>query len=170
MQQQGRFLVAEHEGVYVLKLTGDVRVTLCTAVDEFLGQMFDDPAFQSVVVDLTETTGIDSTSLGILAKLSILADQRFHYRPTLISTNDDINRQLSVMGFYDVYNVINEPLSHCGQLVEVPSADVPEDEVRSRVLEAHNVLMSLNESNRQTFQDLVLALEAEPPGPTRLAG
>ena len=160
----GRFLVAQHEGVYLLKLTGDVRVTLCTAVDEFLERMFDDPTFKSVVVDLTETTGIDSTSLGILAKLSIQADRRFHFRPTLISTQPDINRQLGVMGFDEVYNIIHEPLTDAGQLSEVPKVDAPVHDVRARVLEAHRILMAMNENNRHAFQDLVTALEADPVG------
>lgn len=164
----GRILVAQHDGVYVLKLIGDVRVTLCTAVDEFLERMFDDPQFRSVMVDLTETSGIDSTSLGILAKLSIRADERFHFKPTLISTRPEISRQLSIMGFDEVYNVIHEPLTDTRQLVELPEIDAPQDDVRSRVLEAHRVLMQMNETNRQAFQDLVTALEAEPTGAVAL--
>lgn len=166
----GRILVAQHDGVYILKLIGDVRVTLCTAVDEFLERMFDDPEFRSVMVDLTETRGIDSTSLGILAKLSIRADERFHFKPTLISTDSEINRQLSIMGFDEVYNVIHEPLTHPAQLTELPEVEAPEEEVRFRVLEAHRVLMEMNETNRQAFQDLVSALEAGPTGTTGTTG
>ena len=40
-------------------------------------------------------------------------------------------------------------------------SDLLEDEVRERVIEAHKVLMRLNEQNRETFKDLVSALEEE---------
>ena len=54
---RGRILVGDHEGVYVLLFQGDVRLTLCTAVDSFLDRMFDDTGFRSVVVDLAGETG-----------------------------------------------------------------------------------------------------------------
>ena len=95
----GRIMVASHDGVYVIVFDGDVRLTLCTTVDDYLEKMFQDPGFRSVIVDLSETENIDSTSLGLLAKLSIQADKRFSFRPTLISTRKDITRILLSMGF-----------------------------------------------------------------------
>lgn len=67
----GRVLVAMHQEAWVVKMVGDVRMTLCNTIDYCLQKMFDDSKFQTVIVDLTETEGIDSTSLGLLAKLSI---------------------------------------------------------------------------------------------------
>ena len=102
----GRILVASHDGVYVLVFEGDVRLTLCTAVDEYLEKMFQDHGFRSVVVDLSETDNIDSTSLGLLAKLSIQTERRFSFRPTLISTRRDITRILLSMGFNEVFDLV----------------------------------------------------------------
>jgi anti-anti-sigma factor len=164
---RGRILVGDHDGVYVLLFQGDVRLTLCTAVDGFLDRMFQDAHFRSVVVDLGQTESIDSTSLGLLAKLSIQAARRFHYRPTLVSTQPDITRVLVTMGLDDVFNLVEEPLVQDDQLGEVPQlgelscAEASEDEVRQRVLEAHRILMDMNESNRAAFQDLVATLEAD---------
>ena len=69
----GRILVADHDGMYLIKFVGDVRVEPVRRGDDFLAEMFRDEDFKSVLVDLTATQGIDSTSLGILAKLSIKA-------------------------------------------------------------------------------------------------
>ena len=98
----GRILVADHDGMYLIKFVGDVRVNLCAAVDDFLAEMFRDEDFKSVLVDLTATEGIDSTSLGILAKLSIKASDLYGFTPTLVSTNVDITRVLRTVGFDDV--------------------------------------------------------------------
>lgn len=158
---RGRILVGDHKGVYVLMFEGDVRLTLCTAVDSFLDHMFEDSGFRSVVVDLGQTESIDSTSLGLLAKLSIQAWQRFGTRPTLVSTRSDITRVLVTMGLDDVFTLVQEPLCHDEQLGELACRAANEDEMRSRVLEAHRILMDMNETNRAAFQDLVTTLESE---------
>ncbi len=160
---KGRILVAMHDGVYLLKFVGDVRLSLCTAVDTFLDTMFDDPGFRTVIVDLSLTQGIDSTSLGILAKLSINAQDRFGCVPTLVSTNDDITHILMTMGFDDVFRIVEEPLAEIGQLGELPPCISSEEDVRQRVIEAHRYLMSLNDSNREAFRDLVETLEGTAP-------
>ncbi len=165
---RGRILVGDHDGVYVLLFQGDVRLTLCTAVDTFFDRMFEDARFKSVVVDLGQTESIDSTSLGLLAKLSIQAGKRFGYRPTLVSTQADITRVLVTMGLDDIFDMVQEPLVHDEQLGELPCCQASEAEVRQRVLEAHRILMDMNESNRAAFQDLVATLEADSdPAPVR---
>lgn len=159
----GRILVASRDGIYVLLFEGDVRLTLCTAVDGFLEKMFHDRQFKSVLVDLSRTDSIDSTSLGLLAKLSIKADKLFNYRPTLLSPRHDISRILFSMGFEDVFSIVEDPLEYEEQLEELPPSQIPREELRKQVLEAHRSLMSMNESNRQAFQDLVETLESEGP-------
>jgi len=97
--EAGRILVGEHDGVYLLKFVGDVRVTLCATMDGFLHELLERDDFRSVLVDLTETDGIDSTALGLLAKLSLETQRRFGVVPTLVSTRPDITRVLRAMGF-----------------------------------------------------------------------
>jgi len=162
----GRILVGSHDGVYVILFEGDVRLTLCTAVDGYLDKMFRDENFKSVVVDLSRTESIDSTSLGVLAKLSIQADKLFNYTPTLVSTVSDITRILDSMGFEDVFHIVEEPLRHAYQIEELPPVNESHENLRQRVLDAHRTLMGMNESNRETFQDLVATLEAVPSSAT----
>ncbi|MCZ6855943.1 MAG: STAS domain-containing protein [Gammaproteobacteria bacterium] len=159
----GRILVADQDGVYILMFEGDVRLTLCMAVDGFLEKMFHDPQFRSVLVDLSKSDSIDSTSLGLLAKLSIKADKLFGYRPTLLSPRPDISRILYSMGFEDVFSIVEEPLEYEEQLEELPPSKTSREELRKRVLEAHRTLMAMNEQNRRTFQDLVETLESDAP-------
>jgi len=160
---RGRILVGDHDGVHVMLFKGDVRLTLCKAMDDYLEGMLEDPCIRSIVVDLSETENIDSTSLGLLAKLSIEAGRRYGYRPTLVSTQPDITRILETMGLDDVFNLVQEPLVHEDQLGDLPPCAATEDQVRARVLEAHRILIDMNEQNRVAFQDLVVALEAECP-------
>ncbi len=94
-----KVLVAEQDGVHVLKFVGDVRFTVGHAIDTFFNALIKGDDFRSVIIDLTETVGIDSTSLGLLAKISIQTKKIYDIVPTIISTNDDITRILLSMGF-----------------------------------------------------------------------
>lgn len=155
----GKILVAESQGIYIVKFMGDVRLNLCSTLDQYTDQMFTDEGFKTVIIDLTETQCIDSTSLGQLAKISILYKDKFGQLPTIISTNEDINRILNSMGFDQVFYIVKELVSKVEYLDELPTQTVDEDEMRRRVLEAHKLLMNMNESNREAFQDLVDSLE-----------
>ena len=164
----GKVLAAAYDGLYELKFVGDVRLALSVALDDYTQGMFADPQFKSVLVDLSEADGIDSTSLGMLAKLSMQASERFSYLPTLVSTRPDITRILSTMGFDDLFNILESPLERTSQLAELPRLPLArEDELRGQVIDAHRALMSMNARNRETFKDLVadLEAEAEPPVP-----
>ncbi len=157
----GKILVAESQGIYIIKFVGDVRLNLCTTLDQYTDDMFEANTFKTVIIDLTETQCIDSTSLGQLAKISILYKERFDQVPTIISTNEDINRILTSMGFDKVFYIVRELVSRVEYLdeVELPTQSVNESEMKQRVLEAHKLLMSLNENNRAAFQNLVNSLE-----------
>lgn len=155
----GKIQFAEMDGTFVLKFVGEVRLTLCSALDSTIEKIFTALNFSSIVIDLTETHGIDSTTLGLLAKLSILSRQKVGLLPTLVTTNADITRLLQSMGFDQVFNIVDSSSLCPDCLTDLPSQDQSEEVVRKTVLEAHRILMSLNESNREAFHDLVSALE-----------
>ncbi|MEZ5524431.1 MAG: STAS domain-containing protein [Pseudomonadales bacterium] len=156
----GKILVAKNDGAYVLKFQGDVRLTLCAALDIFLEKMVSIPDLKAVIIDLTETEGIDSTSLGFLAKTSILTQKAFGWKPTIVSTHEDITRLLMSMSFDQVFNIIEQPISEAAQLAELPSQESSEEEAKDRVLEAHKILMGLSDDNKEKFQELVKMLES----------
>ncbi|MBV1883153.1 MAG: STAS domain-containing protein [Pseudomonadales bacterium] len=162
----GKMLYAVHNGTYVIQLCGDVRLSMCSALDHFLDAMFEDPVLSSVLIDLCEADGIDSTTLGLLAKISVSSQAKFQRLPTIISTRPDISRILESMGFESVFNIVHEKTNSANSQTpecvnEVPAWESSEQEVCCKVLEAHRTLMQLNEQNKNTFQHVVAALEAE---------
>lgn len=159
MTTGGKIQFAEREGTFVLKFVGEIRLTLCSALDATIDRIFSAVPFDAIVIDLTEARSIDSTSLGLLAKLSILSRERIGLLPTVVSTNPDVTRLLHSMGFDLVFNIIESPVPTADALTDLPSQDQTEDVVKAKVIEAHRILMSLNESNREAFRDLVSALE-----------
>lgn len=169
--QLGKILVADHEGAFVIKLVGDVRLTLSTTIDDYFSRMFATPGFVGVMVDLSEAEGVDSTTLGLLAKLAVKARKNFHLVPLVLSPNPNITRLLDSMGFNKVFDIRqslaaseNREIEHLletkANAKELPMACMDEACVREKVIEAHRVLMDLNDKNRSEFSDLVKTLEA----------
>lgn len=160
MMTTGKIQFAESEGTFVLKFIGDVRLTLCAALDAYIEKIFSVLTFNAIIIDLTETDGIDSTSLGLLAKLSILSRQKVGFLPTLVSTQDDMNRLLQSMGFDQVFNIVSQVTPTETELEDLPGQELSEELVKEKVLEAHRILMDLNDHNREAFRDLVSTLES----------
>jgi anti-anti-sigma factor len=159
-----KILQAEKQGIYLLKFIGEIRLNLCSTLDNLVESITQDPEFKTVVIDLTETEIIDSTTLGLLAKIAMAAQKQSHFLPTLISTNPDITRIIVSMGFDKIFIIVREPASRIEELEEIPVLKASEQQVRDKVLDAHRVLMGLNSRNREEFRNLVRALECEEPG------
>lgn len=164
-----RVSYAVHQGTYVLKLIGDIRVTCCSTLDDFIEGMFKDPQMNSVVIDLSETTIIDSTALGLIAKIAVFFRQSFDIKPVIISTNPDVDRILDSMGFDAVFDIIHEQSVVDSALTDLPNNGCTEACATEKVLEAHRVLMSMNEKNAETFKDLVATLEDQTGNGTTCA-
>ncbi|WP_347331906.1 STAS domain-containing protein [Marinimicrobium locisalis] len=155
----GQILVADHGGVYVIKMVGDVRLTLCISFDQFIDTMFSQNDFCEVMFDLSEAEAIDSTTLGLMAKIALQGKDERNITPVVYSNNDSINRLLYTMGFQEIFNIVNDleaPVTPAQPL----EAEAPEEQqVKEKVLEAHKILMGLNRENRETFRNLVKMLE-----------
>lgn len=156
---EGKILAARHDGAYVIRLEGDVRLTLCTTIDDYFQKMFDDPDFASVWVDLCSAEGLDSTTLGLLAKLALQVKQQFGFRPAIYSCDAGINRLITSMGFQRLFELREEVCGSPDEVVAIPVVEGSEAAVKDKVIEAHRVLMELSPENQARFKDLLTALE-----------
>ncbi|MEH6448911.1 MAG: STAS domain-containing protein [Oleispira sp.] len=159
--QQGKIEVANKCGIYVIKLSGDVRLNLCSALERYLDDMFLAEDFKTVLVDLSDAEGVDSTTLGQLAKISIISKDKFGLVPSIITPRADITRILLSMGFDKVFYLIGDIPEHISDLNELACEQVNEELMRDKVITAHKILMSLNEDNKNAFQELVDCLQAK---------
>ena len=157
--REGKILAASHDGAYVIRLEGDVRLTLCTTIDDYFDKMFDDPAFASVWVDLCGAEGLDSTTLGLLAKLALTVKERFGFQPAIYSCDPGINRLIKSMGFQRLFELREEVCGEPEEAVAIPVVEGSETVVKDKVIEAHKILMELSSENRARFKDLLTALE-----------
>ncbi len=158
----GQILVADHQGVQVIRMVGDVRLTLCVSFNQYIETLFNKNDFCTILFDLSEAEGLDSTTLGLIAKIAVKSEEVKNIQPTIICNSPDITKLLSSMGIDTVCQIIDTPPhDYCttGQFSGLEAGDNQEEVVKEKVLEAHCVLMGLSESNRETFKDLVRALD-----------
>ena len=156
---EGKILVAEDNGTYLLKLTGDVRMTLCTSLNSYMEAIFQNTSVKSVLVDLLNAEGVDSTTLGLLAKLAIHCEKQYGIVPTVFCTDESLLRILLSMGLDDVFEILQDCPETLKNLHELDSVNADVEQIRGHVLEAHKLLSLLNSQNQKEFVDLIRALE-----------
>jgi len=160
----GKVYFAEQDGTCVLRFQGAISYTLGNALDRFLDDLFARGGFAKILVDLTGVESIDSTGLGLLAKIANFVRRRDGVKPLLFSTQPDINELLSNI-------CLDEAFVLCAQLPEhfpdpargqaLPAGNPSETELAQTVLEAHRLLCEMNEHNRAMFQNVVDAFERD---------
>jgi anti-anti-sigma regulatory factor len=157
----GHIEYAGLNGTHVFKLIGEVRAPCCSSLDHLLDKLGTLSQIKGVVVDLTEAYFVDSTALGIVAKLGIRIQSLYNIQPVLLSTNNDITTLANSMGLGQIFVLLNCPNSEqcCTQLLPQETPD--QLDMLHTVLEAHRALIKLNASNRAMFEPLVLQLERE---------
>ena len=157
----GVIKVADKNGVFVIKMIGDVRLTLSLSFDEFIDQMLASEDFSSVIFDLTDAQAIDSTTLGLMAKISLKGRALHYMDPIVISSNPGIIRLLDSMGFSEILQIVESAdIGHDDfQVLHSHDLAIDEDLVRQKVLEAHRSLVELNADNNDVFKELIRSLE-----------
>jgi hypothetical protein len=64
------------------------------------------------------------------------------------------------MGFRAVFDIRTEALESDESLQDLPVVDCSEEALRKKIIEAHRLLMGLNDDNRAKFSELVTSLES----------
>lgn len=161
---------AVNEGIHGLKYVGDIRYTIGASLDKFIKTLFDGPRPEGFLVDLREVKTIDSTNLGLLARIANLMKLCGGAKVTLVSTNEDINRQLVSIGFDEVFDIVDETghVMSYGQELELQENAGPE--MAQTVINAHRTLMSINEDNKARFQEVIELFEQQFETPKHSLG
>lgn len=151
---------AEQDGTTVIRLQGAIRYTQANALDRFLDELFARGEFTHILVDLTGAESIDSTGLGLLAKIANLMRRRDGGRPLLVSSQPDINAVLNSICLDEAF-VLCDGNPALGSSQALPAGDPSERELAQTVLDAHRWLCEMNDSNRLMFQNVVSVFERE---------
>lgn len=158
---QGKILISDHLDNYLLKLVGDVRLTLSASLNRYMQTLFANNNVKRVVVDMLDTEGVDSTTLGLIAKLGLHCRKHYQINVELFCQNQSILRTLDCMGFADIIDIFQQLPEISAELHSLDNTDADMGEVRQQVLESHKLLGQLNPQGSAEFTDLIHALESD---------
>lgn len=146
-----------------LKLEGTIRYPLSQRLNLAVGRVFARAKVQDVVVvDLQEAEFIDSTCLGLLARVATRCLELGCERPVVVSVQPEVNRVLRSMGFDRVFVLVENPAAPMAGLTDAAElAGICRRPDPKIVLDAHRALCEINEHNRQLFQNVIEQLESE---------
>ncbi|MBD3242843.1 MAG: hypothetical protein GF331_19785 [Chitinivibrionales bacterium] len=156
-----KVLFAIEDDVCFIKLVGEATYAKTAGFDAFINDLFHHREIRDVLVDLSDTTYIDSTNLGELTKISSFLRQRNCHRPTLLSTREEISSIITGLGLDRVFLLVEEVELPDVEMQEIPEVEMDDRRNAQRILDAHRTLMSVNEKTGRIFRSVVDAFEKD---------
>lgn len=163
MSEAGRVTYARADGVHILRYHGRVTYVLAPAIKRFADGMLGQARTGGWIFDLSPAEYLDSTNLGVVARIAELARTRDQARVVILSTNEDITDVLRSMGFDQTFEVVTEvpQQAAAGAEAEIEGGISSPGEIGHTMLDAHRMLMTLSEAARVEFEDVAAQLEAD---------
>lgn len=161
VMETGKILYTVIDQTCVLKFSGAIVYNISPRFDQFVKKITNCNHITSFVIDLTNALYIDSTNLGILARLHEITRKHSSLPPTLISSNENINDVLHTVGFSKIFTIVNSIQDIACSLEELPTIESSREELALIMLKAHRELVRLNKTNQELFKDVIKYLEQD---------
>jgi anti-anti-sigma factor len=147
----------------VLVLKGQVRYMTAKALRSFLDHLLAKEVTDTVLIDLRELDAIDSTGMGLLARLGRFTLEHGR-RAVIVCSVQDVVTCLQSAAFDSLFIMLEKwPFDEEAAVLEVPldARDLVPEIIGHIMLDAHRELVSLSDDNRRNFGAVVTALESE---------
>lgn len=161
--QTPRAFFGRIEHSMVLALKGQVRYMTARALRGFVDDVLEQNGSDTVIIDLRELESIDSTGMGLLARLGRTTLEHGR-RSVIVCSVRDVMTCLRSAAFDRLFIIVDRwPFDQETVLAEVPleNKEHQPDLMGKLILEAHRDLASLSDENQRTFAAVISALEAE---------
>lgn len=159
----GAVLCAFHDGLVALKFVGEVRLAdsfrASAALDGYLDEVFQSGEVTGALVDMTETQSIDSTNLGLIARLGQFSLDKFGHYAVIVVTSPDIVEILESVRFDTAFTIVTHPEDPELDLQPLAKEDTVEYDYSHTVMKAHNALIKLDARNEPLFRNVIEAFE-----------
>lgn len=160
---EGHVTHAQDRGIHVLRYFGRVNFMLAPGIQRLVDRLIEDGGVSGLVFDLTQADSLDSTNLGLMARVNERLLDVGAANSVILSSQGDIDVVLRSMGFDQTFDV----LTTGGEAVTAPDEEIQTEspsaaELRQTMLAAHQALMRLSEAGRLEFEPVVACLERDP--------
>ncbi len=155
----GSIFAARIDDIEYIKFFGTVRYSHCGGLESHIDSLFENKDFDEVVIDLEDAEILDSTALGLVARIAIELKKYSEHKPVIFLSRGELSNILRRVCFDQVFNIIvdhNNP-EH-GELRELTSQPQNEERVLERVVSAHKHLAKIDKGNEALYRDITGAL------------
>ncbi|WP_314011134.1 STAS domain-containing protein [Pseudostreptobacillus hongkongensis] len=152
------FLYVNIEGRYIFKILGKATMKNSKNLSDFIDLNFDE--IIDLSFEMSETTYMDSTFLGMIAKIAIELKTKKNKKLVVLNPSQEAKGFLKQTGITKFIDIINEEeiKSESLKAISLETNDNMNDKSRY-ILEMHEVLMNLNDENKKVFQSVVDAMK-----------
>jgi anti-sigma B factor antagonist len=146
-----------------VRVTGRGSFKLSATLKQFIAQVASRPPISTIVLDLKDCIGMDSTFMGVLAGLSGRLKQN-NQMLELINLSEKNAKLLATLGVDQV--IAHFSNSHGHELPDqkpesLPFADATKKDLAETALQAHETLVEISEENRPRFKSVIEYLKAD---------
>jgi anti-anti-sigma regulatory factor len=157
----GAILTTRDGSTEYIKFIGTVRYSHCAGLESHINQLFNKNDFNNIVVDLEQAEILDSTALGLLARVAIELEKSAGLRPVIFLKRGELSNVLKRVCFDQVFTIIlDDNIKSSIDFKELPTQSEGEKQVLQRVVDAHRNLAKLDKKNEQLYQDITDALQS----------
>lgn len=151
----------------VLRLTGPIRFVTAQALRSFVDDLVAGVDHGGVLIDLRGVEVIDSTGMGLLARIGRTSLQRLGRRAVIACPDNDVATCLRSVAFDELFVLLD---TYPFEEDAAPLAEVPLDALGGAsaelglgriILDAHRDLASVSARNLEAYRDVIAALEAD---------
>lgn len=156
---EGKILVTSIDAIEYIKFIGTIRYSHCGGLASHVNYLFDGHEYSQIVIDLEDADILDSTALGLLARIAIELRNNFEMRPIIFLKTGELSNIIERVFFDQVFKVIlNVRKGGHDDLRELTNHEGDDNQVFQRVIDAHRHLAKLTEKNRELYRDITRTL------------
>jgi|GEM_PF-1070202 len=140
-------------GVCNIKLVGQIRYnSSAKGFMDFVSTSVADKKVRDVIVDLRTCEYIDSTDIGVLAKIATLQESKGEKKPTLVyCEKSSVSQAISDVSVNLLFEVcVGKEVSE-QELDDVKNSDYSLDEITRIMYDTHKLLCDLDDLNKEKF-------------------
>jgi anti-anti-sigma regulatory factor len=174
---EGAIFAIRSNRIEHFKFSGTVRYSHCAGLESYIDKIFsqqktnsNEIGFDEVIIDLEEAEILDSTALGLLAKIAIEFKPYSEQKPVIFLRSGELASVLKRVCFDQVFAMVldKKPVNNLSfsplvtpelEASETGSNNLSESKTLARVLEAHRCLAELDQKNQSLYQDITAAFK-----------
>ncbi len=155
----GAIFSAKVGSVVYIRFAGVIRYSQCAGLEAYINQLFLDADFTDIAIDLERAEMLDSTALGLLARISIEYKKISNKKPIIFLHNGELAQILKRICFDQVFNMVSKPKNEFDMdFVELSPISTSDENTLECVVKAHNDLAGLSSDNAHFFTDITQAI------------